>query len=531
MLEKLHQSFLVILILFLFFIPVYNKFKWNHKEVTIGSDPQIKYYQSFSFYKDGISKRNLECYFPAEKLGFTLNYIPIGYPWAFVNSNHECFFQYPILMPLLHALIGKLFSFNLVLYIPIFFFLLNFIISIKILQLFGLNFQKSIYLSLYIHFLTPIFLSSLDYSEVTLTNTFLLLTLFYYEKQKRNKVDINLFQNLLCGLLIAVTFQLRPEVTISVIILFFVGFLFNFKQFSSLRMYVSIGFFFLIFTIGACYLNYTIYHHPLGMRGLNTIQDSQILMLNQYIQNWISDIWGSDFKIGIIKAYPILFFLALFGIFRSGITKTYNHYLISGITFLLLLPILSPYRAGVDIMGLRYYESGVYLLSFGSLAIIFKDLNITSRISKIYLVVLILFVLVSSYFGYKSNLRAIKHWAGAAKVSNEFSERITQLNPEIIIHRGLSTTYLMGVSYLKVPQIVIYSQKDWDDVEKTLVNRKLKRVLFLYWEGNHLVNDEFPSKIWKSTFDINFILQTNRFWMRKEVSLIHFKGLLLQQEL
>ncbi|MCW7472089.1 LA_3751/LA_3752 family putative glycosyltransferase [Leptospira levettii] len=529
MLEKLHRTFLFFLVLTLFSVPIYYKFQWNHDDVTLGSDPQIKYYQAYAFYKDGINRKNLECFFPAESFGFSEKYIPIGYPWAFINTSKECFFQYPIFMPVLHALIGKFVGMSKIIYIPIFFFFLNFLLSIKLFEIFGFRFLESIYLSLYLHFLTPVFLSSLDYSEVTFTNTFLLFSLYLYEKRKENEQKLGIWQSLFCGFCIAFTFQLRPEITISIILLFLVGFLFNLKQVLKLKIYILIGFFFVIFTLIASYLNFTVYHHIFGMRGLNTIQDSQMLSLNQYTLNWIADLWGSDFKIGLVKAFPILLLLSIIGLIRIITLKNYNQYFIAGFIFIVLLPILSPYRAGVDIMGLRYYESGVYLLSFGSFSLILKNLNqnFNTKLFKSFLVSVVLFVSVFSYFGYKSNTRAIKQWTGAAKVSNELLGKINDLNPDLIIHRGLSTTYLMGVSYLKIPQIAVYSQQDWFDIENLLIDRKVKRVLFLYWEGNQLVNDEFPKKIWNEKFDISFDLETGSSWEKRKVNLVHFKGLLL----
>ncbi|WP_210409666.1 hypothetical protein, partial [Leptospira bourretii] len=37
---------------------------------------------------------------------------------------------------------------------------------------------------------------------------------------------------------------------------------------------------------------------------MNTIHDTAILNLGDYLVNWTSDLWGSKYKIGLFKGYP-----------------------------------------------------------------------------------------------------------------------------------------------------------------------------------------------------------------------------------
>ncbi|XDD41509.1 hypothetical protein AB3N58_09295 [Leptospira sp. WS60.C2] len=527
MLKRISFILSGIVILILFSIPIFYKFQWNRNAVAIGSDPQIKYYQTFSLYQNLSIQNNLQCYFPAGEIGFSIKTIPIGYPWAFVTKEDTCFFQYPLIMPFIHALIAKLTHFSLVLYLPIFSFFINFLIVVGIFRILGANDLVSIYLSLSLQFLTPVFISSVDYSEVTLSNSFFLSAIYLYERLKVSEWKKSMVFIVLCAFSIALTFQLRPESTIAIIILFLIGFLMHIRSFERMRIYFAIGFVFLFITCLFSYFNYSNYHHVLGMRGWNTLQDTQVLTGKQYLLNWIADLWGSDFKIGVFKAYPVLAFFMILPIFFK-IQKKKIQFLLAGMIFLFVLPILSPYRAGVDILGLRYYESGVYLLAIGGLSTIFIETDVISSRRKISIIVIILVSL--SYFGYKSNTRAIKQWSGAAKVSNTFTKKILELKPDLIIHRGLATTYLMGVTYLEIPQIVMYSQSDWSQLETILLKNGMKRILYLYWEGNQLVDTEFPRSIWNQFFDINFNFEVGRNWNQESIEIIHFKGLLLKSK-
>lgn len=525
--KRFHYLLFAVLTVIIFMIPVYNKIQWNEKGISLGSDPQIKYYQANSFYHNGFTKETLECYYPAHKLGFPVNNIPIGYPWAFLAETGKCYFQYPVFMPIIHALIAKLTGFDVVIFFPIVFFIFNFLLVFGIFRLLGYDSLKAGYLSLFTHFLSPVFLSSLDYSEVTFNNFFFLLAIFMYEKIRSNSNQSSIVYIFLSGLFISMTFQLRPESTIAIIIFLSLGFLNHLKSFSMVKKYLGIGLLFLLITGLFSYFNYSIYQHVFGMKGLNTLQDTQVLNLNQYAQNWVADLWGSEFKIGIFRGYPILLssLLLIFFYQKMGV---YGQYFFSGLCFILILPILSPYRAGVDILGLRYYESGVYLLLIGSLGLVFDREKTFVLKHKLIIAVCLLSGL--SYFSYKSNLRGIKQWSGASKVSNLFTKAVFQISPDLIVHRGLSTTYLMGVSYLNIPQIVIYSQEDWPKVEKISKTQNLKKILYLYWEGNKLVDAEFPRAIWRNYFDINFELNVSNDWHVKSLDLIHFKGLLLQSK-
>ncbi|PJZ45474.1 LA_3751/LA_3752 family putative glycosyltransferase [Leptospira brenneri] len=503
--RRLGIYFLIVL------IPVFYRWKWNDSSVFVSSDPEIKYYQVINSLEGGSAE---ECYFPAKDLGFDISMIPFGYPWAFILKNGNCVFQYPTLFVWIQKIILTIVSKKWITYIPILFFFLNFCLLDLILGKFLSNRFWILLSSILIHSLTPIFLSSLDYSELTLTNFFFLAAIFSFIEFKET-------QHFRYGILLAVAitfnFQLRPESSIALIIFLGLAFILGKNYLKLTRSLVP----YILLCIGLQVFffiwNYDVYGHFLGMRGLNTVSDIESGNMNRHLfAEWMADLWGSDFKIGIFKGYPILGF-GIFVIWRERRPEVLQ-FLLAGIFFIFLLPIISPYRAGVDIFGMRYYESGLYLLMIGFV------LSLEKLDSKLYYFILLPFL----YFSYKSDLRAIKQWSSSAKLYHEVMSEIDSLKPDLIVQRGLSLSYLIGNSYTKYPQVTIYSNDDWKTVESVLESQE-KRILYLFWEGNHLVNAEFPVEIWKKKFDINFELQPIQYKIQSEHSLAHFKGLLLEK--
>ncbi len=521
----------IILYLVLIFIPTFYRYLWNDPFVFVGSDPQIKYYQTFQILEKGFSKEIFQCYFPAANLGFGYESIPLGYPWAFLKETGDCFFQYPMIMPFLHSFLAILLSAHSITYLPILFFGINIFITVKILGKLQVSFANGFFYSILLHGFTPLFLSSLDYSELTLTNFTLLCTLYFFllyrESSPHKKVNL-----VLSGLFFAINFQLRPESTIGLLLFFLFSFLLLdtpkklFIQLWPLSGWV------IILTVCASILNYILYKHPLGMRGWNTLADVSGNLPRNYFSDWVADLWGSDFKIGIFQGYPILFLiillipLGMYVIKEPKIDRLPFIFYISGTSFLFLLPILSPYRAGVDIFGMRYYETGVYLLGIGCIYFIDKW-RLYTHLSKMRLrpIRIILFLVLSLfYFSYKSDLRALKNWTGGVNRYREIQKKVFDLKPDIIVHRGLSLSYLMGISYLKIPQIAIYSQQDWTVFMSKVPSRTIQKILYLEWEGNPLVKEEFPQKVWKEKFEINFQLQVSNDWNITKMDIGHFKG-------
>ncbi|TGL16484.1 hypothetical protein EHQ46_18395 [Leptospira yanagawae] len=493
-------------------IPFFYRYKWNQSSIFISSDPEIKYYQVIHSLEGGSAS---ECFFPAEKLGFTTSFIPFGYPWAFLLKKGNCVFQYPVLFTWIQKAIVFFTSVHVITYIPILFFLLNFVLLDRIFNIHKMKDTMVLFAVIIVQCFTPIFLSSLDYSELTLTNFFLLLViyLFHIEKNRFSK----LYDSIL-SIAIVFNFQLRPESTIAMIIYFFVYFLLITNRMQFVHRMFPIILYTLSFQAIFSFYNYDIYGHILGMRGLNTMNDMGSADLNRDLfGGLIADLWGNEFKIGIFKGYPILFLAILCVFFERN--KTRLLYLLSGILFLLILPFISPYRAGVDIFGMRYFESGVYIAMIGVF------LTVTNHKMKLYFGFVSLFLI---YFCYKSDLRAIKQWSSSAKLYHKVMDDFDVLKPDLIVHRGLSLSYLIGKSYAQYPQIAIYSNTDWEKVE-TIAKNKKWRILFLEWEGNQLVNTEFPANVWKEKFDINFNLTPKGYKVVSNHKIAHFNGYLLEE--
>jgi|GEM_PF-3443618 len=506
---------------FIFFIvclyPLIHRIQWNGDSVFVGSDPEIKLYQVEALRKDGSLLEKLQCYFPAKQLGFEVERIPIGYPWAFQKQNGACYFQYPILFALVQASIGFLFPISWMTYIPILFFFLNLFLTDKLLRELGVKEKLSIPISLLIHFFSFLFLSTLDYSELTLTNFFALLCLISYFQIEAKK-ESGLFYHLLFALSVNFNFQLRPEVTIGIVFFIIVHFVIVKEKWNWIRIHFLSGLV-AIFVLGIIsFINYKLYGHIFGMRGMNTIQDVDTFSNRSYIGSWIADLWGSESKIGIFKGYPIFF------VFLSGLLllKKKNIHSISlflsGLLFVFLVPILSPYRAGVDIFGMRYYEIGSYLTAIG-----FFSLYLESDRHKVIHSLLILSILISSYFGYKSDLRAIRIWKSSAEMYHSLKKEIDTTKPKLVVHRGLALSYLMGGTYLEIPQIAAYTENDWDEIEKKSKSLGLDSILFLYWPGNSLYSEEIPKAIWKTQFDLNWIPKGNLYMADKDMSVYHIQ--------
>ncbi|XDD45029.1 hypothetical protein AB3N60_09900 [Leptospira sp. WS39.C2] len=503
-----------ILIYFLLvLVPLFYRWKWNENYIFVSSDPQIKYYQVKNVIEGGSAE---SCYFPAGKIGFPLENIPVGYPWAFFLKNGKCVFQYPVLFVTIQKFVVTIFTEKLITYFPILIFFLNFLILDQILQIYEKRNFFILLTTILIHIFSPIFLSSLDYSELTLNNCFFLLSILSFTKFLNSA---KLFIGILLAVSIVFNFQLRPESSIALVLFFVISFLYSKNQISVLRSlfpYIALT---IVIQLVFFMWNLEVYGHFLGMRGLNTVNDMGSSELKrEYLSEWIADLWGNDFKIGIFKGYPILFLAGLILWWRK--ISELGPYLISGLLFILFLPILSPYRAGVDIFGMRYYESGVYLLLIGILIPFW-------RISPKYLGILIILPLL--YFSYKSDTRAIKIWSSSSKLYNEIMADFDKIKPDLIVHRGLSLSYLMGESYVKYPQISIYSNDDWLNVER-IANKNSLKILYIQWDGNQLVKNEFPKKIWDEKFDINFQFKPSLYKIKSEYKIAHFQGYLLENK-
>ncbi|ABZ94443.1 Hypothetical protein LBF_1941 [Leptospira biflexa serovar Patoc strain 'Patoc 1 (Ames)'] len=495
-------------------VPVFFRLKWNDASVFISSDPQIKYYQVIGVI-EGNSPES--CYFPAKKLGFPLEMIPIGYPWAFFLENGKCVFQYPVLFVWIQKIFGFLFSNLSLTYIPIFFFFLNFLILDKIIQEFENRSSIILIASILIQCFSPIFLSALDYSELTLTNFFLLVSVYSYLKFQ---TKANAFFGLLLALCVVLNFQLRPESTITLLFFLSASYLLSNHKLELLKQLIPYICLAILLQVLFFYWNHSIYGHVLGMRGLNTFNDiGSDDMKRNYLVEWIADLWGNEFKIGIFKGYPILFLSPLALIWKKKSEELFPFF-IAGLFFIILLPILSPYRAGVDIFGMRYYESGVYLILIATVLTLLKH---SPKLVSFFVILPFL------YFSYKSDTRATKQWSSSSKLYHEMVSEIQKVKPDLIVHRGLSLSYLMGDTYITYPQVAVYSNGDWLKLEEILKDKKIS-VLFLQWEGNRLVNDEFPSKIWKEKFDINFQLKPNEYQVTSEHKIAHFQGFLLEKK-
>lgn len=483
----------------------------------VGSDPEIKLYQVEALRKGGNFSEKLQCYFPAKDLGFETKQIPIGYPWAFLKEGGTCYFQYPILFTLVQSSIGFLFPIHWMTYIPILFFFLNLMLTDKLLRELGVKENTSAVISILIHFFSFLFLSTLDYSELTLTNFFALISLlsyFHIEKKKNS----TLFYNLIFAFSVNFSFQLRPEVTIGIVFFIIVHFILSKQKPDWIRNHFLSGMATLLVLGFISFLNYKLYGHVFGMRGMNTIQDVDTFSNRSYIGSWIADLWGSESKIGIFKGYPI-FFVFLSGIFLLKQTNVISKSLfLSGILFIFLVPVLSPYRAGVDIFGMRYYEIGSYLTAIG-----FFSLYLESPKQKSIHFILILSLLTSMYFGYKSDLRALRIWKSSAEMYHVLKKEMDTTKPELVVHRGLSLSYLMGGSYLEIPQITAYTENDWIEIQKKSKSLNLKRILFLYWPDNSLYNEEIPKTIWKTQFDLNWMPSEDLYETKEEVSVFHIR--------
>ena len=58
----------------------------------------------------------------------------------------------------------------------------------------------------------------------------------------------------------------------------------------------------------------------------------------------------------------------------------------------------------------------------------------------------------------------------------------------------------------------------------------IHKILYLQWEGNLLVKQVLPEKIWREKFDINFNLILTMEWNKFDIDLGHFKGILISDE-
>ncbi|MCX7998629.1 MAG: hypothetical protein N3A69_06715, partial [Leptospiraceae bacterium] len=139
-----------------------------------------------------------------------------------------------------------------------------------------------------------------------------------------------------------------------------------------------------------------------------------------------------------------------------------------------------------------------------------------------YLAVLLIIAL--SYFSYKSILRSVKHWTSGAKLSHELYSEFQSIKPDLVVHKGLSTSYLLGITYLEFPQIAIFTKDEWNTVEKLSREKNLRKILFLEWQENKLFNKEIPTQIWETKFAVDFEIYPQNCNLIQKKKIIHFDG-------
>lgn len=533
---------------------------FNKDYTFISSDGQIKYFQTLQIANGEFSKT--ECLYPGFELDPDYKYYLFDYPWAFFGVNGlKCAFQYSPYFPMIASLVYRFAGEDFVTLVPILFWFLAILLFDATLKSLNVRGWISVLVSLTLFLGGFLSLSALDYAELSMNDYLSLLGVWglvkflitklrasninvdtSYVKTPNDKWSANHLIHLGLGILgFSGSILLRPEGIIPIglflllIVIFFGKDLFPivFQPRTFLWMIIPGFVSILVFlTINKIYSG-----NSLGFRASNTSNDMKELYEFSNIWNgFVADLWKSDFKSGLFFALPQIFIfvpllllftwkLPVFDSNRSLDRKLGYPLLFSGIIACLVIPILSPYRAGYHHFGNRYFEIAVIFVFLG-IAILWNSIldrresagPDLPKIINYSALILFLVYIITSYFSFKYTKEGWKVFKDSSKLYSAMQEKLDVLGQVPgtdqripILHKSLFTGYLVGVSFLDRAQYRVNSNEQMTDMENIFLNAGINKYMSIEFLGQPRYMSDIPKDQYDEKINIKYESPRDRF--------------------
>lgn len=479
----------------------------------LSNDGEIKYYQTIQ-YADG--PMNFECLYPAREMDPEYNYFIFRIPWAkFDVAGKKCIFQYPPFFSYLGTVLLKTTgSFRAPFFIPVLFIIINIFLTDLLLRKEITSGFHILIFSLIPFVFTHTLLSSIDYSEMSLFHTFILISLLLTRGLIRETVrdesdssPVHGFplSGFFLGVVIVSIFYIRSEVVVFAAVLFMVTLAHTFRNVYIrpviLSTVVGVGITFALFTIYNLYA----YGSYLDIRALDFVStvssDAKRYELSRKLDLVMGYLFRSSEKRGLWYAFPHFYFAIIFFLpfYYKRVGRFGQIVFTTGYAGTLLAAFLAPSIGGVQNFGLRYLDAG-FVPFVPGLGIMFHNFVEQYKGWKrwsIYALFFLLFIPV-----YKFNKTGIDTMITGTGLYNQILDRFSRVNNGYVIHHSAQSNYLVGYSYLHQKHILVTNNDQYetalhklkemgvrqfmviDPVEKFQTTRQMPKSMYPYYFTN-----------------------------------------------
>lgn len=506
----------------------------------ITSDGQIKYYQTVQIASGEFAQS--ECLYPGKDIDPDYSYYIFDYPWAFFNTNaSKCSFQYSPYFPSLASIVYLSFGERSVTILPLLFAFFSILIFDIFLSRIGIRPWIIVTIAISTFYLSFLSLSALDYAELSLNDFFFTASILYFlpillhskEKFIQSK-DLFLF-----SILATSSILLRPESSIGY---FFLGIFTLLYYWQSITKQISVYNIFysilgLSIVLGLFLIVNTIYSgNPLGFRATNTGNDFTSLENSEGIWgNIVTDLWRSNFKSGLFFAVPVLFIgspvLFIYTFFKSKRNtnlKLGYIFLFSSLASIILIPILSPYRAGFHHFGNRYFETAV-ILGFIGLAILWNIAVDSWRFRRKACLGVAVLIAICSFYSYRYTNEGFKVLRSSAISYNQMMEFLTEESIDKnrrnlpIVHKSMFTNYLVGYSFLDTNHYLVTSPSELENLEQRFTKAGITSYKLLEYLGKPNYMSDIPRKLFDEKINIQYDIENILFESIDEKQFLEFQ--------
>lgn len=508
---------------------VFIRFTLDKEGIFISSDGEVKYYQSYGHFKDGLGQ--YECYYPGKEIDPDFEYYIFQYPFAFFKmfKNLKCVLQYPPLFAILGSFLIKMSGLKAALYLPLFFYFLCMLLFDFILR--TLNVRGTvIFISAFLSFTIGIFpLSVLDYSEMSFYNLTVLIALLILsqivDENERDRKDFK-FLSFWLGFTAIFSFFVRSEVALLAVLIFIFLFIFYPDRWGVFKVviYAAVGG--MIPLAVFLFFNYISVEYPFGMRTFTVLNDTtERADFFYHLKIAKGFLWQDEEMIGIAKAFPGVFFGFLF--FIPSFYKKLNLFsrlsIFTGILYIILAALSTPTKGGVHHFGLRYLETGLLPILLGityGLDKTFGDWN--EKKSPVLKTGIILFLLFSVYTGYGFVKEGVKLLVNNSKLYTEIMKDFEEVGESYVIHDSMNSAYLVGRSFLFQKHVYIGNDPKMQELEKQFVEMKVNKFMIISFEGEPYISINVPKNLYPRVFSkLNF--KPVHYEKYREKKMLHFK--------
>ncbi len=445
----------------------------------ITSDGEIKYYQSHQYMSGAFQ---FECHYPARSIDPDFKYYPFDIPWGYLNTaGFKCVSQYPPFFSYLGTIAMLLFNDHAALYISLIFILINIFIADYILISAGVSSLLTAFASVILFSGTHLILSSIDYSEMSLYHTFILLSIFALQKTLKTSESESDIQSIkkyfkiftepsfLLGFFLTVALFIRTEMLMFGGLLLIFSILLRPASLPLPRILVN------AFTgaiIGASLFviyNLVAFGSPLDIRAQTFVDaagstgSDRKFNIAQKIYIVSGYLFKTEDKRGLLYAFPLFYVFLIF--FKPSIFKRQSEFVkisfISGVSFVFLGAFLTPAIGGIQNFGLRYLDTGFISFFLASVIIINKQIPELTRKLRWGAIFLIVVLLLPVYKFTKTGLKTLK---GASSLYQEGQKIFGRAGDSYIVHKSLATVYMIGYSYLRQKHLLVYEDGMYRDL-------------------------------------------------------------------